>query len=151
MSKDMATLFLSLRCPHSKEIMEELKRTNNESYRVVFVDHMRRHMLPPVVTAVPMVVNVNGETLKGDALFDKVFRRNESDPDPIDCGMGGSLLDERHDEAANPNSYMQRFYEPMPQLPPEDKPDDKSVSLEDLQQRRNQSIDGILGSQPRPL
>lgn len=147
----MATLFLSLKCPHSREIMEELKRTNNESYRVVFVDNMRRHMLPPVVTAVPMVVQVNGETLKGDALFDKVFRRNEAEPDPVDFGMGGSLLDERNDEAANPNSYMQKFYEPMPHLPPEDKPETNTVSMEDLQQRRNQSIDGILGSQPRPL
>lgn len=147
----MATLFLSLKCPHSREIMEELKRTDNRSYRVVFVDNMRRHMLPPVVTAVPMVVQVNGETLKGDALFDKVFRRNEADPDPVDFGLGGSLLDERNDEAANPNSYMQKFYEPMPHLPPEDKPESGTVSMEDLQQRRNQSIENVLGSQPRPL
>lgn len=149
----MATLYLSLRCQHSREILEELIRTNNRAYKVVYVDKLSRHMLPPVVTVVPMVVGVSGEVLKGEALFDKVFGRNDSEPDPVmpDFGLGGSLLDERHDEAANHNSYMQKFYEPMPHLPPEDVAEDKSVSLEDLQQRRHQSIDGILGSQPRPV
>ena len=37
-------------------------------------------MLPPIVSAVPVVVNVNGATLEGEKLFDKVFGQNEADP-----------------------------------------------------------------------
>ena len=51
-------------------------------------------MLPPIVTAVPVVVNVNGATLKGEKLFDKVFGQIEADPYSImnDFGMKAPSL-----------------------------------------------------------
>ena len=148
----MPNLYLSCRCPHSREIIDELKRTNNDSYNIIFVDKLMRHMLPPVVTAVPMVVEHNGSTKKGDELFDEVFRKTTSEPNAVDMsGMGGALLDESKDEAANHSSYMQQFYEPMPELPKEVMEENKTVSLEDLQQRRNQNLDTILSGQSRPM
>jgi hypothetical protein len=148
----MATLYLSGRCKHSMELLDELMRTNNRTYRIVDIDTVRRHMLPPVVTAVPMVLQHDGRTLMGEDLFEQVFPKKYRAPAAVlhdDCL--GELLDVSADDAANPGAYMDKFYEFRETVPQETAVESKNIDLDALQAQRNQSLDQLLSKQPRPL
>jgi hypothetical protein len=148
----MATLYLSGRCKHSMELLDELMRTNNRTYRIVDIDTVRRHMLPPVVTAVPMVLQHDGRTLMGEDLFEQVFPKKYRAPAAVlhdDCL--GELLDVSADDAANPGAYMDKFYEFRETVPQETAVESKNIDLDALQAQRNQSLDQLLSNQPRPL
>ena len=148
----MATLYLSGRCRYSLELLQELRRTNNESYRIVDIDRVKRHMLPPIVTAVPMAIQHDGRTLVGDELFDVVFHKPSDAPDPVYMCEGlGALLDDQPDEAANPASYMERFYDVRDEVPQDAPSHSKSVSLDAIRQQRDQSVNFVLAGQQRPL
>lgn len=147
----MSTLYLHSKCENSRTLMEELRRTNNDSYKIVVIDRLRRNMLPPVVTGVPMVVQHDGRVIAGDDLFDQVFRKPASEPGPVYGDAPGALLDDDDAASVNPAGFMDQFFVCKDTVP-QDAPAEKSgVSLDEYESRRNSNVEDILGSQARPL
>lgn len=84
----MQQLYVSSRCPHSAELLAELRRRGEmQSYRVIDVDAVSRSMLPAAVTRVPLLVR-DGAVLFDDALFDLVFAGGGA----ADPGAGGHMV-----------------------------------------------------------
>ena len=130
------TLYVSRRSPPSLRILEELERVGNDSYHVVFYESIRKSMLPPMITGVPMALLPNGRTLSGQALFDRVFGCS-SEPDAVFADLAAAPLT---DQAEDPESDMAQFFQAV-HTPQEEGPDaSKQFSLDALRAARSRDV-----------
>jgi len=129
------TLYVSRRSPPSMRLLAELERIGNDSYHIVFYESIRKSMLPPMITGVPMALLPNGRTLSGQALFDRVFGCS-TEPDAVFADLAAAPLS---DQAEDPDS-MEQFYQAV-HTPQEEGPDaSKQFSLDALRAARSRDV-----------
>lgn len=140
----MQLLYVSGRCPHSAEVLAELRRQETlHAYRVIDVDEVRRSMLPAAVTRVPLLVGDDGAVFVDDALFARVFSGSARCP-----GAGGQMVFGGLSDMGSPlegednAEAMRNFYDlqhPPDAIhtPPEDAVDDgNTFSMDQLKADR---------------
>lgn len=145
MSAD-ALLYVSSKCQHSAKIVAELRSTGAiESYKVIVVDAMRRHMLPSYVDRVPLMF-VRGAVLTDEDLFDTVYGRAAAAPEAGGglefgsfCDVGAPLEGEAECDT------MRNFYDlsrPPAEMvtPPDDVPDNRSFDMGKIKQMRDMDV-----------
>ena len=141
----MSTLYVSARCPHSKQIVDELRAKGVlDSYHVVTLENTRKSMLPTYVDRVPLLV-LDGRILTDDELFDFACGAEPEAGGNMSFGNFSDLGAPLDDSSCETAGGMKNFYDvTKPQqpivTPKDDAPDSRKFDMDALQKQRMMDV-----------